>query len=89
MMVELCIAKKRLRKYEHTEASLDVDQSDQMAEVVDIINDKSSDTLSKIFEEAESQGKCTEVKEIWENDLRADRKEFDKDQEKNSKIMCI
>lgn len=89
MMVERCIEKKKLRKYENTEVSLDDDQSDQMAEVVDIINDKSSDTLSKMFDEAESQGKGTEVKEIWANDLRADKKEFDKDQEKNSKIIPI
>ncbi len=84
MMVERCTDQKKLRKYENTEVSLDDDQSDQMAEVVEIINDKSSDTLSKIFEEAESQGKGTEIKEIWANDLRADKKEFDKDQEKNS-----
>ncbi len=46
-MVERC-RQKKLRKYENTEVSLDDDQSDQMAEVVEIINDKSSDTLSKI-----------------------------------------
>lgn len=63
LMSERARDKKTIRKYEHTEITLDDDQSDEMAEVVDVINSKSPDALSEIFQEAEDQGKSG-VKEI-------------------------
>ena len=56
-----------------------------MAEIVNVINNRSPDALSEIFQEAESQGKGG-VKEIWKNDVRSD-KEFEKDQSRNSKML--
>ena len=74
--------KKRLQKYEHTEVTLDDDQSDELSEVVHTINAKSPgcEVLSQIFEEAENQGKGQIVRDIWESDMRS---QFNKDQARN------
>ena len=85
-MTERAQDKKTIRKYEHTEITLDDDQSDEMAEIVNVINSRSPDALSEIFQEAESQGKSG-VKEIWRNDVRSDQKEFEKDQSRNRKML--
>ena len=82
LMTEWAQDKKTIRRYEHTEITLDDDQSDEMAEIVNVINGTSPDALSEIFQEAGSQGKGG-VKEIWRNDVRSDRKEFEKDQSRN------
>jgi hypothetical protein len=55
-MIERAQDKKTIRKYEHTEITLDDDQSDEMAEIV-VINSRSPDALSEIFQEAERQEK--------------------------------
>ena len=44
--------KKLLRKYEHTELTLDDDQSEEMGQIVSIINRTCSDTLQSVFKEA-------------------------------------
>ncbi len=46
LMNERMQDKKCLQKYEYTEVTLDDDQSEEMSQIVDIINDKSSETLS-------------------------------------------
>jgi hypothetical protein len=56
LMIERAQDKKTIRKYEHTEITLDDDQSDEMAEIV-VINSRSPDALSEIFQEAERQEK--------------------------------
>ena len=85
LMTERTQDKKTIRKYEHMEITLDDDQSNEMAEIVNVSNSRSPDALSEIFQEAESQGKGG-VKEIWKNDVRSD-KEFEKDQSRNSKML--
>ena len=40
---------KAIRECEHTEITLDDDQSDEMAEIVNVINSRSPDALSVIF----------------------------------------
>lgn len=74
--------RKRLQKYEHTEVTLDDDQSDELSHVVHTINAKSPrrEILSQIFEEAENQGKGQIVQDIWESNLRL---QFNKDQARN------
>ena len=86
LMTEWAQDKKTIRKYEHTEITLDDDQSDEMAEIVNVINSRSPDAVSEIFQKAESQGKSG-VKEIWRNDVRSDQKEFEKDQSRNRKML--
>ena len=85
-MAERARDKKLIRKYERTEVTLDDDQSDEMAKIVDVISNKSSDVLSKIFEEAENEGK-SDIKEVWMNDKRSDKAEFERDQYKNCKFV--
>ena len=66
------------------ELTLDDEQSDEMASIVEIINRDASDTLNKVIEEVGSQGQA--VREIWKNDLRS---ELDRDQAVNGKFMCV
>ena len=74
--------KKRLQKYEHTELTLDDDQSDELSQVVQTIstNSPGPEVLSQIFEEAENQGKGQIVRDIRESDMRV---QFNKDQARN------
>ena len=51
------------KKYEHIELTLDDEQSDEMAKIVQIIDRDASDTLSKVIEEVDSYGHA--VREIW------------------------
>ena len=77
--------KKIVRKYEHTEITLDDEQSDEMAEIVDIINRDSSacSTLKQIFSEAQEKTKESNVKQIWKSDVR---KQFENDHASNGKL---
>ena len=74
--------RKRLQKYEHTELTLDDEQSDELSQVVHTISAKSPgrEVLSQIFEEAENQGKGQIARDIWESDMRS---QFHKDQSRN------
>ena len=56
-MTERAWDKKTVRLYEHTEITLDGDQSDEMAEIVNAINSRSPYALSEVFQEAKSQRK--------------------------------
>ena len=82
LMHERVEDKKRLRKYEHTELTLDDEQSDELSQIVQIISTESHGhtVLSQIFDEAEKQGRGQAVREIWESDIRS---QFEKDQAKN------
>ena len=75
--------KKLLRKCEHTELTLDDDQSEEMGQIVSIINQSCSDTLHSVFKEAKEQGGKCEIEEIWKMDVRSDRELFNKDQATN------
>ena len=48
-MTERAQDKKAIIKCEHTEITLDDNQSDEMAEIVNVINSRSPDGLSEIF----------------------------------------
>ena len=51
--------KKLLRKYEHTELTLDDEQSEEMGQIVNIINQNGSDALHNVFKEAKKRdGEC-------------------------------
>ena len=63
-MAEQARDKKLIRKNKHMEITLDDDQSDEMAKTVDVISNKSSDVLSKIFKEAENEGKSTDPETV-------------------------
>ena len=69
------------KKYEHMDLTLDDEQNEQMANIVDIINRDAGDTLDQVVREVGSQG-CA-VHEIWKNDTRV---EFEKDQALNGKL---
>ena len=75
--------KKLLRKYEHTELTLDDDQSEEMGQIVSIINHSCSDTLQSVFKEAKERGGKSEIEEIWKTDVRSNREQFNKDQATN------
>ena len=72
------------KKYEHIDLTLNDEQSDEMASIIEITNRNASDTLNKVIEEVGSQGQA--AREIWKNDLRS---EFDKDQAVNGKFMSV
>jgi hypothetical protein len=78
--------KKLLRKYEHTELTLDDDQSEEMGQIVSIINRSCSDTLQNVFKEAKERGGKSEIEEIWKTDVRSGREQFNKDQATNGEI---
>lgn len=88
-MAERAKDKKLIRKHEHMDVNLDDEQSDELGLIVDTINEKSSDVLSQVFEEAEKEGKGTDVREIWENDTRTEREEYERDQSRNSKTCRL
>ena len=75
--------KKLLRMYEHTELTLDDDRSEEMGQIVGIINRSCSDSLQCVFKEAKEQGGKSEIEEIWKMDIRSDREQFNKDQATN------
>ena len=74
--------RKRLQKYEHTELTLDDEQSDELSQVVHTISAKSPgrEVLSQIFEEEENPRKGQIVRDIWESDMRS---QFHKDESRN------
>lgn len=61
--------RRKLQKYEHTEITLDDDQSEEMAQIVDIISNKSPEVLTQVFEEAPAQGKV--LGDTWKSDIRS------------------
>lgn len=72
-----------LRKYEHTELTLDDDQSEEMDQIISIINQSCSDILQSVFKKAKERGGEYEIEEIWKTDVRSDREQFNKDQASN------
>ena len=77
--------RKALAKYRHMEVTLDDDQSDELVEIMDKIEEVGKTTLDEIYLEAESSGVGSSIRGIWEEDKR-NMKNLKKDQEQNSKI---
>ena len=71
---------KKLEKYESYMCRLDSQQGTEMKEDMDKINQSFSSDLDQIFKENDS-GDI--LKSIWENDMKQNRKEFYKGQERN------
>jgi len=72
--------KKKLRKYENTEVSLDDDQHDDLCEIVKKIEEVSKDDLEKAFCEGDIHGVGDKVREIWVTDRRHQLQQFREDQ---------
>ena len=70
--------------YRHMEVTLDDDQSDELVEIMDKIEEVGKTTLDEIFLEAESSGVGSSIRGIWEED-KWNMKNLKKDQEQNSK----
>ena len=78
--------KKKLRKYENTEITLDDDQHDDLCEIVKKIEQISKDDLEKVFCEGDIHGVGDKVREIWVTDWRQQLQQFCADQTRNG--MC-
>ena len=78
------------KKCEHMELTLDEEQSNEMTNIVHIINRDASDTLNKVITEAETHGNT--IREIWKDDVKSSQDRFKKDQDINgrpwSSLFC-
>ena len=66
----VALTKRKLAKYKNAEISLNDKQNTQMCAVMNAIDGKGIDDLQKIFEEGESHGVSSKLKEIWTTDRR-------------------
>ena len=62
--MEKCIHKRKLAKYENAEITLADEQHTQICNVMNAIDSETIDELQKIFEEGESHGVSSKLKEI-------------------------
>jgi len=73
------------------ELTLDEEQSNEMTNIVHIINRDASDTLNKVITEAETHGNT--IREIWKDDVKSSQDRFKKDQDINgrpwSSLFCL
>ena len=83
--MERGIDKRKLAKYENTEITLADEQHMQMCDVMNAIDYEAVDDLQKIFEEGESHGVGSKLKEIWTTDRRQRIQQFQQDQARNGK----
>lgn len=78
------------KKCEHMELTLNGEQSDEMTNIVHIINRDASDSLNKVITEAETHGNT--IREIWKDDVKSSQDRFKKDQDINgrpwSSLFC-
>ena len=84
-LMERGIDKRKLAKYENTEITLADEQHTQMCDVMNAIDGEAVDDLQKIFEEGESHGVGSKLKEIWTTDRRQRIQQFQQDQARNGK----
>ena len=71
---------KKLSKYENYVCPLDSQQGKEMKDVMNQINENFSNELDQIFKEND---KGDILKTIWENDVKMNRRDFYKDQQRN------
>ena len=64
---------------------LEDDQSDEMATILETIEEEAPDELENVFKEADGQSVGTAVRNIWETDKRNAKTIFNKDQQVNRK----
>ena len=83
--MERGIDKRKLAKYENTEITQADEQHMQMCDVVNAIDSEAIDDLQKIFEEGESHGVGSKLKEIWTKNRRQRIEQFQQDQARNGK----
>ena len=82
--------KTKLNKYEPTEINLDEEQDREMENMMEVIEQESSDKLEELFQEGEKHGVGQKLREIWNADKRQRKDSFDKDQVSNSmSVMYI
>jgi hypothetical protein len=71
------------------EITLDDDQSDEMTNIVSILNeDAHRNALNEAIDGAQCRNKGDAVRELWHKDLRATQGQFRKDQATNGKSLC-
>lgn len=80
--MECGIDKRKLAKYENTEITLADEQHTQMCDVINAIDGEAVDDF---FEEGESHGVGSKLKEIWTTDRRQRIKQFQQYQARNGK----
>ena len=71
---------KKLSKYENYVCPLDSQQGKEMKDVMNQINENFSSELDQLFKEND---KGDILKNIWENDVKMNRRDFYKDQQRN------
>ena len=64
---------------------LEDDQSDEMAKILETIEEAAPDELENVFKEADGQSVGNTVCNIWETDKRNTKAIFNKEQEVNRK----
>lgn len=73
--------KKQLKKYEFTDVVLDDDQHREMTQIMEKISKGSF--IDDLFVEGNTHGAGELMKDLWENDKRYIKQEFEKDQKDN------
>ena len=75
-------------KYCDLNISLEEDQSDEIGNIVQKLEEVAKPELEKVFEEADGENVGEAVRDIWKADLRSSKMEFFKDQQQNS-MFCL
>ena len=69
--------KKLLRKYLHTEVTLDDEQHEELSQLVNAIDENGSADLDELLQDADSYGMKDAVSEIWQMDKGRMKEIFD------------
>lgn len=66
-------------------------QSNELTEIISVIQDKHIDDVKQILSDADSSGKGDILRALWEQDIK-EHNEFSEDQERNSMwsiVLCL
>ena len=75
--------KRKLTKYERTEATLTDEQHEEVSEILGKVKEVDKAELDKIFAGGDSHGVGTQIKEVWMTDKRHQLVQFEADQDRN------
>ena len=81
--------KKLLRKYSHTEVTLDDEQHEELSQLVNAIDENGSADLDELLQDADSYGMKDAVSEIWQMDKGRMKEIFDAEQCKNCRFIIV
>ena len=81
--------KTKLARCAELEVTLDDEQSDELTNIMNKIEEANEDELEKIFNEADEHSVGESIRAAWESNRQSTQQKFFKDQQINSKCVTI